>query len=208
MRRFANLFFALTFVTAVVHLRGQVTLRIMQPASGTRVAPGQSVEVEVVVSGGTVTSVGILAPGYLKGDSVLKSPPYRFSFTVAPPTQIHVGINSIGAMGFTKSTQVLAKTDIDVERPDLPEKISVDHSEIELEVGAQIPLSVDGRYPDGSIVDLSQSTLTKYEPRTAGVVSVTSDGVVIGVAPGSTKIVVRHGDARSIVDVTITPKRQ
>jgi hypothetical protein len=161
----------------------------------------------VVVSGGTVTSVGILAPGYLKGDSVLKSPPYRFSFTVAPPTQIHVGINSIGAMGFTKSTQVLAKTDIDVERPDLPEKISVDHSEIVLEVGAEIPLSVDGRYSDGSIVDLSQSTLTTYEPQAAGVVSITSEGVVTGVSPGSTKIIVRHGDAQSIVGVTITGRR-
>src|ERR1700728_2930454 len=141
-------------------LGAQPSLRITQPASGTRVAPGQSVDVEVVVSGATVTSLGILAPGYLKGDSVLKSPPYKFSFTVAPPPQIRLGINSIGAMGFMNSSQVLTSTAIDIERPDFPEKISVDHSEIEMEVGAEMPLTVNGAYSDGSIVDLSQSTLT------------------------------------------------
>jgi hypothetical protein len=187
-------------------LSAQPSLRIISPANGTRVAPGQSVDVEVVASGGTLRSVGILAPGYLKGDSVLRSPPYRFSFTVAPP-QIQLGINSIGAMGFANSTQILAKTDIDIERPDLPGKISLGHFEIEMEVGAQMPIEVEGTYSDGSIAVLSQSTLTKYEPLAAGVVSVTPDGVVIGIAPGSTKIVVRHGDARSSVDVTITARR-
>jgi hypothetical protein len=207
MRRVIDLFFALALITSL-NLWGQVALRITQPANGTRVVPGQSVDVEVVVSGGTVTSVGILAPGYLKGDSVLNSPPYKFSFTVAPPPQIRLGINGIGAMGFTNSTQVLANTDIDIERPDLPEKISVDSSRIEIEVGSQIPIGVYGTYSDGSIIHLSRSTLTHYDPQAAGVVSVTADGVVIGIAPGSTKIVVRHGDARSTVDVTITPKRQ
>ena len=97
---------------------------------------------------------------------------------------------------------------IDIERPDSPQSIAVDHSQLELSIGERVPIGVYGTYSDGSIVRLTNSIETKYEPASAGVVSVVAYGLVIAVAPGSTTIVVRHRERQAIVRVNVIRDRR
>src|SRR5271163_1711212 len=105
-------------------------------------------------------------------------------------------------MGFTPTGSAIAQISVDVERSDSPQSVIVDPSQIELPIGAQLPFSVTGYYTDGSIVDLSKSTQTTYQSQNPVVATVSADGVVIGIAPGSTQVTV---DGNISVTVTVDP---
>ena len=176
-----------SFAIAVVvpgQLVAQGELRITEPAAGTVLNPGQTITVSVSASGGPFTSVGIVGPGHMNGNYILKSSPYQFSFTVQ--SKITPGLDTIEAMGSTASGPVIAEVKIDVERPDTPQKISVDHPRLELPMGGKLPIAVFGTYADGSVVNLSRSTQTKYRLGSPDIVSVSNEGRVTALAPGST----------------------
>jgi hypothetical protein len=146
---------AVLMIAVVVpgQLFAQAELKITEPTAGTVVSPGQTITVNVSASGGPFTSVGIVAPGHMNGDYILRSPPYRFSFTV--PSKVTPGLDTIGAMGGTASGPIIAQVSIDVERSDFPQKITVDHSQVELPINGQLPILVFGTYSDGSVVNLT-----------------------------------------------------
>jgi hypothetical protein len=179
------------------------TLQITNPAPGTVVNPGQTVVVNVLASGGPFTSVSVLPTFDVNNDILLlTAPPYQFSFTV--PSQSRPGLGAISAIGSTAAGEVDSlPISIAIERSDSPQSIATGFSQLRMPIGHQTTISVTGTYEDGSIVDLSQSTQTKYEPASAGVVSVTSDGFVTALAPGSTTIVVRHRNLQRTVKVTV-----
>ncbi len=64
---------------------------------------------------------------------------------------------------------------------------------------------VTGKYPDGSTVDLSRSTRTKYGAMPRGIVSVSMDGYVSALAAGSATILVEHQQQKTAVRVVVTP---
>jgi hypothetical protein len=192
-----------------VSLQARATLQIKNPAPGTVFNPGQTVVVYVEPSGGPFKSVSIIAPGYINGLAALTSPPYQFSFTVPPiPSKgIGPGINTISVMGTTTAAAgpVFAAVPIAIERADSPQSIAIDRSAFELSVGEELPIGVYGKYSDASTLRITESTQTTYtsqDPSIAAVV--TTDGVVRGVAPGSTTIVVRHQGLQRIVTVTVS----
>jgi hypothetical protein len=189
--------------TMGVSAQAQNSLQITNPAPGTVVNPGQTVVVNVLASGGPFTSVSVLPTFDVNNDILLlTAPPYQFSFTV--PVGSRPGLAAITAMGSTAAGEIDSlPVTIAIERSDSPQSITTDSSQLELRIGDQMTISVAGTYEDGSIVDLSHSTQTKYEPVIAGVVSVTADGFVTALAPGSTTIVVRHRDRQRTVKVTV-----
>ncbi len=105
-------------------------------------------------------------------------------------------------MGTTASGPIFAVTSIDLERSDSPQTIAVDHSQVELPINGQIPIAVFGTYADGSVVNLSQSTQTSYSSQNPSVATVSAYGVVTGIAPGSTQIIV---DGSITVGVIVDP---
>jgi hypothetical protein len=160
----------------------------------------------VSAAGGAFTSVSVGAPGSPDGATFRKSPPYQFSFTI--PNEIALGPAEIDALGATASGDVFADpVFIDVERADSPTRITLNHSSIELQAGDILPVSVYGTYADGSTINLTKSTQTKYEQTDTGVVSVRADGLLTALATGTTTIEVRHKDKRAIVKVTVIPKQ-
>ena len=66
----------------------------------------------------------------------------------------------------------------------MPQKVTADVSQLELGIGDQIPIQVLGTYGDGSIVDLSKSKQTTYAAQNTGIATVTSEGLITGLAPG------------------------
>jgi len=184
-------------------LRAEDALKITSPTDGAVMNPGQTVVLTVSAAGGPFTGVSFLASGNFLTAQVLTAPPYQFSFTVPPPTI--PGPYSVTAVGTTASGDTIfsAPVFVDVERSDSPQSISVDHTQLELRIGGEVPIAILGMYSDGSIVDLSNSSQTTYVSQSPGIATVSPGGAVVGVAPGSTKIIVRHQTHQAIVSVVV-----
>jgi hypothetical protein len=134
------------------------SLKITSPMPGTVVNPGQTVKVTVSVSGGKFASVGLTVPGYMNGKDILHSPPVEFSFRIPPSSEIRPGLDTIVAvaLGGTASEMVSSAVPIDIERPDYPQKITTDTTQLDLRVGDHVPILVFGTYSDGSIFESEQ----------------------------------------------------
>ncbi len=181
-------------------LKAQAALQITSPADGTMVNPGQTLNVTVSSSGATFAQVIVMGQDPMGFSQVLTAPPYQFSIQI--PSDIRPGRYTLTASGAISPEQG-AESDpisIDVERPDAPEGMSTDPSSLTLPVGGQSGLRVIGYYADGSSVDLSRSTQITYLSQAPGAATVTSEGLVTAVTPGTTNIVI---NGNMIVPVTV-----
>ncbi len=133
--------------------------------------------------------------------AVLTAPPYRFSITI--PARIRPGLYTLTAEGVSATSPIVAsdRIFIDVERPDSPQKITADFRSAELSVGMWSEIQVRGTYLYGSVLDLSRSTRTQYVSQSPDIATVTNEGLVTGVSPGSTRVLV-NGIS---VPVTVVP---
>jgi Bacterial Ig-like domain (group 2) len=183
-------------------------LQITSPAEGTVVHAGETLLVDVTASGGPFEFVSVSASD-LRGGEMLKSAPYRFSLQVPMPKK--PGPTNITAIGKTGSlTMFSLPVSVDIERLDAPEAIFIDRSVIgteRLSVGQQGRIYVYGKLSDNPLVNLTESSLTTYEPDTKGVVSVTKDGYTTGLAAGATNIVVRYRNLETVVRVVVAGNR-
>ena len=178
-------------------IRAQGSLQITNPASGTTLSPGQTVVVDVTASGGPFNGIMIVAPEDINVDTVLSSPPYEFSFTI--PSQVTPGLTTIGALGLSASGPVTTEIQVDIERPDSPQTITTDTSQLELAVGDSVPVQVFGTYADGTMLRLTNSTQTTYLSQAPSVAGVSPYGIVTAVAPGSTQIIVNGMVSVSVI---------
>ncbi len=197
--------FLVTAIAAVSgNLFAQSTLRITYPEDRRVVHPGETVVVNVLASGKPFLGVAIIGADPIGfAPQILKNPPYQGSVTI--PTRITPGLYTLSAAGRTELDSKLISSDpvyIDVERPDSPESISTGSSRLELDIGSSLPIHVYGKYHDGSIADLTKSTQTSYVSQSLSIATVTREGWVTAVAPGSTEIVINQQIA---VLVTVDP---
>ncbi|MGP0073033.1 MAG: Ig-like domain-containing protein [Bryobacteraceae bacterium] len=182
-------------------LHAQSSLEITSPASGTVVYPGHVVGVTVSASGPPLENVTVIGSDPIGFTKILNAPPYQFDVEI--PARITPGQYRLSAMGTSHSSPpanfapILSEPiTIDVERPDLPVKITADSRQLGLNVGDRMPIRVYGTFTDGSVVDMSKSTQTTFVSQAPGIATVTGEGLVTAVAPGSTAIVIaRFGSA-------------
>jgi hypothetical protein len=208
--RLAGLF-ASMWVLGGLGLQAQSTLQITNPAEGTVFNPGQTVVVNVVATGEPFKSVGIVAPGFVHGSSVLTTPPYQFSFTVPPlPTRgLKPGNNQITAVGFTASAgPIYAAVHIALERPDTPKSVTADFDRLDLPAGRSEQINVDAIYSDGTGMTVTESSLTTFVSQNPAVATVSPWGDVTGAVPGSTNIVIRHLNKRIVVPIRVYLPRE
>jgi len=188
-------------------LPAQAVLQITSPTNGAIVNPGQTMVVDVSATGMVLAAARITAQDPIKSGQVLIAPPYQFAITI--PTKIRPGPYSLVAEGSSVSSAVPSSdpVSIDIERPDTPQSIAAG-SVLELAIGEHSPVRVDGTYTDGSVVDLSRSTQTTYDTDPAGIVSVTKEGLVTGLAGGSTTIVIHHQNYLTVIKVVVSSGRK
>jgi Bacterial Ig-like domain (group 2) len=200
----SNRLYLTVALAALATLPAQAALRITSPKNLTVVSPGETIFVDVAVSGEPLIGANIAAADPIKDSQVLSAPPYHFPITI--PTKITPGLYALTAEGRSPHSELQTSQpiSIDVERPDSPQSITTDLSRLELAVGDQSDIAVIGTYGDGSTVELTKSTQTKYTTARPGVVSVSSDGLVTGLAVGSTEIVINHKGNKAEVRVIVT----
>ena len=178
-------------------------VRILSPASGLVVKPGQTVTAAVSADPAVQKLVlvgqhplgmarlasdgaaGIVASGQGEGH------PQQFLLTI--PTTIQPGTYRVTAVGRTPDGVVESNALVlDVERPDQPTRIWAEPSIIQLtHLGDQIPLRVLGIFADGSREELTRSSKTTFASADPRVASITAGGMATAVGKGRTSIVVR-----------------
>lgn len=190
-------------------------LRILSPASGLVVRPGQAITITVsadstvqklVLTGqhplgmarlAVDGAAGFVAHGQGEGH------PLQFLLTI--PNAIQPGTYRVTAMGRTSGGAVESKAlALDVERPDEPTRIWAEPSIIQFtHLGDQIPLRVLGAFADGSHEELTRSSNTTFASVDPRVASITVRGMVTAVNEGRTSILVRTPSADYSIPVRV-----
>jgi len=175
---------------ASASLLADPVLRINSPANGAVFQPGQTMQVKVSATAGAFLGVVLAGPDPIPWpETILTHPPYEFF--VAIPSSIKPGIYWMRAVGSTTEhghirSEIL---NIDVERPDLPASISIDLPRtVRFSVGESDVMRVFGKFSDGTQVELTRSTKTRYKATPEGVVSVNKDGVITAISPGEAQV--------------------
>lgn len=180
-------------------------ITITAPATGTTVAPGQSLQVSVSVATGTTFSaiqvigegIGITAPK--------QTSPYSFVLTI--PNNI-IGPKKITAFGITgPGNGVFSQSVVvDVENPGTPfTDVSVEPPRINFRhVGDHVNLTVIGTSGDGTDSEITRSSKTSYQTNDATVATVGTDGAVTAAGVGTTGILVKYGGQLVPVPVSVT----
>jgi len=190
----------------------QPKLRITSPKDKTVFGPGDKVDVNVEGSGanfeGVLVGVGSLPI------KAFTSPPFRYSLET--PAAIESGKYSIMAHGWVKPGEAVDADPVDliVDRRDRPITLRLEPSRLSLRVGETASLRVWGIFGGRpheafapSPVELTGSSRTTCESGARGVATVSNDGTVLAVAPGSTKITVRYGASSATVPVVVRNRR-
>jgi hypothetical protein len=196
----AGLLVCITVLSAVPTNAQQDLVRILSPATGTIVRPGQTITItvqaetsieKVVVIGQHPLGVGQIvsapAPGIVaRGGGDLR--PIRFQLTI--PAQIRPGAYRVTAMGTVSGGNLESQAiTLDVERSDEPSRIWTEPSIIRFEhLGDQIPIRVLGSFADKSEEELTKSNKTTFTSADPNIATVTTDGLVTAVAAGKTSI--------------------
>ncbi len=184
----------------------QTTLRIISPVDGEVVRPGQTITVEVVAAGEAPTGVFIISPNPIGFRGLAEAPPYNITMEI--PKEIKPRKYNLTAAGYSALRHEVKEdaVTIDVERADSPISLRAeDIPYLLVSVGKTTYCSIVGTFSDGTKADLDDSTLTTFKSDNVAVATVGPYpyGVVTGVSPGSTKIIVTNGNARLEVPVTV-----
>ena len=201
-----KLLIALTLAAAA--LSAQNLLQITSPANGVKVVPGQNITVNVRVSSGTQLKGGLVAlapPEPLTVTPAISGPPYQFSLQI--PAAIALRPYEITAFGALLNDQLVVSPPIviDVERTDVPTSLAVKPASLNyMPIGDRSPLLLTATYSDGATLDVTHSTLSSYKPKTTGIVTIDSDGVVTAEHSGQTNITVTNaGVPAFLIPVTV-----
>jgi hypothetical protein len=181
------------------------TLKITSPADGTVVAPGQVVTVTVAASPASAfQEIIIIGGGGIGSTSMLTAPPYQFSVQIPP--KIRPRRYTITADGTVVPGRGTASDPITlvVERPDNPLSLSAEPSIMGFHMaGDECSMRIVGTFPDGSLVDVHESTYVMYQSDMPGVATVDSYGLVTAVAAGSANITVTYAGVSTQVPVSV-----
>lgn len=169
------------------------SIRIVSPADGTIIRPGEAITVSVeVAAGSSFTHVGVIAENI--GFSPAKSsPPFDFSFVI--PNNL-VGPKKLTALGIIRPGEGLfsRSVTINIEPAAALSALKVSFTRINFKYpGQQLPLHVDGVFTDGKVLDITKSSQTTFSSENGGVATIDPTGLVTATGPGSTNILVRYG---------------
>ncbi len=188
-------------------LWAQPKIAITSPSDGAVVRPGSSVTVIVTVSPpGGLRAVTILPehPLKVKDAKLLDAPPYQF--TVEVPREIWADRFIMSATGNLTSGGYLISEPIaiDIERPDPPLRLEEALGSLPFgRVGETSALLVYGIFADGSKIDLTHSSLTKYMSASEAIVKIDESGVATATGVGSTKITIENNGAKVVIPVSV-----
>jgi len=199
MRASITLLYLLLSAAALQAQRVRITL----PLDGAVVHPGDTLTVRVSGPGTGSTGIRLVSDLDLevRGQLALQLP-YRFSIYIPRATQPGPHVITASRRTASDNSEDSASITVDVEPSQPFLRLRAEFTSLELDVGRETALQIIGEYADGSELNLTKSTQTTFVPEVLGIVSVSKDGLVRALRPGSTSIVV-NGVLK--IPVTVSP---
>ena len=194
------------FCAAAAMLLAQPTLRITSPSNGTVVTPGQSLKVTVEATpADAFKSMSIIATW--QGAEGRVSPPWEF--TIKVPETAGARKHALTAVGAVTPGQPIYSSAISLvlEPSDAPATLRVQPSVLSLTPGGTGHLLVFGDFAGGRQMVLTESTRLKFTMDNPGILTVGDQGIVTALAPGSTKLTIAYGQAKTEIPVTVLGPR-
>lgn len=195
--------FACVLATAGLVTGANGSLRIISPESRGVVKPGQQLVVRVAGNGkySMLVVVGSDAVGAAELAPPIGKPPWEITVDVSLDSPL--GMQSITVLGYRERGAEPEESTIDVDvEPVVIPRLEFDPPNLEIIQGGCFDLAngkgsggcgrtlfVSGVYPDGTTVDVTQSTRLKIISRNPSIVKVLGCCLLAGVSPGSTKLV-------------------
>ncbi len=204
--QFALLF--CTFLLASDSVCAQQTIMIVSPVTGTRVAPGQTLTVQVSTSPQVSFSAVQLIGENIGVTSPKSSQPY--SFALVMPNDI-IGLKKLTALGVLSPENAVFSPSIvvDLESNANAIGLSVNFTQIRFRhTGQELSLVVRCDFDDGSNFDITKSSLISYSVADNSVASVDSAGLVTAVGPGSTNVTARYGNQAAQVQIFVPKSKR
>jgi hypothetical protein len=180
---------------------GRHGLRIVSPAAGSDVIAGATVTVQVVPENGFVP----IEVDVSTRDSFAYSttPPFTIDF---PIPREALGRLLIAVIGFSAEDEVVdSVVAVRARTNAVLQTVHILQQDVFLfGVGTQRQLGVLGNYDDGVTRDITSSAVgTSYLTSTPGVVTVSSEGMVVAVGFGNATMVARNGTTQDSITVTV-----
>ena len=160
------------------------------PASGSIVAPGTTLTVNVTSPAGqSFTVVFIAGEGFI-GLTRHTTSPLPAQFTIDVPADARLGTYRLAALGTTPAdTKVAVRIEIDVERPDLPASLMARVPQVVFDrQGQQSAIALLATFADGSVLDATASSRVTYASSNPSVATVDDNGFLRGVGSGVAEI--------------------
>lgn len=165
---------------------GPVVLQIASPTSGDIVNPGQVMSVSVTSPAKlSFSRVAVIGRDPIGASDIQTSVPAQFSLMI--PANTAPNKYMLTAMGTTASGQNVVShlVLIDVERPDLPVSIASTETTLFFDApGDDFPITLLGKFADGSVLDVTHSSHVVYTTSNA-TCNVNTQGIVTAIAPGN-----------------------
>jgi Big-like domain-containing protein len=206
-----GMFGASLALAALALPQNQPSLQISSPSNGAVVAAGQTLSITVTSPTGlSFQMVALIGPDPIGFNTSGTSMPAQFSIPIPPDADC--GIYNLTADGLTQSGQSVtsAPIQIDIERSDLPAALStLDSSSVVLEsMGEQVHSTVLAHFADGSIADVTRSTLVSFASSDTAVATVDSSGAITAQSAGSAMINVTYtlGSQSLQIPIPVTVK--
>ncbi len=181
------------------------SIQISSPANGTVVNPGRTLSVTVTSpSGTTFSQIALIGPNPIGFNVQQTSAPAQFSISI--PADAACRLYNLTADGITASGQGATSVpiQIDIERPDLPVSLSTFVSDVVMEsLGEQTRLVILAAFGDGSVVDVTESTLLSYTSSNSSVVGIDARGAMTAVGPGSAAVSVTYTQGGKSLQLTV-----
>lgn len=168
------------------------------------VNPGQTLTINVSSSdNSTFSSIAVIGEGVLGVTDVATSVPVQFTLTI--PAQVECRRYALTAFGVTTSgVEVFTSIEIDVERPDMPSVITPRMRQIIFEAeGETSAIQLLGRFSDGTLLPVQESSNVTYESSDPAVATVDAIGVVTAIAEGDVDITATYGPPAAGITATI-----
>lgn len=186
--------------------QSQLGLQITSPTNNTIVAPGQPLSITVVAINNTqVAQFSVVGEDPLGTTAIANSVPAQLALTI--PNQISLRKYSLTAWGASTGGQLInsAPVSIDVERPDLPARLTADPGRFIFEsLGEALPFRILASFQDGNKLEVSESScLTLASSNTSVATADKSTGRIKAVGQGSATITATYTVGSQSVSVSI-----
>jgi hypothetical protein len=200
---------AILVLTTTSVATAQQPLAITSPASGSIVAPGETLTVSVTSpTGQSFTVVFIAGEGFI-GFRPTTSP-LPAQFTIEVPADARLGTYALAAFGTTPAdTEVAVRITIYVERPDLPARLTARVPQVVLDrQGQQSAIDLLATFADGRVLDATASSRVTYTSSNPSVATADDNGFMRGAGSGVAEITATYtlaGESRRALVRIIVP---